>query len=384
MKALFYAPWAAGVLWGIALFTAQPWQSSAQTVTPQAAANDIRIESIEGRVEVNRGGNTQWVPVLPGHDLKPGDRVRTRERSSVSIRWSDKSRVRLPELSNVQILPSTATQRTSFSLITGLLYFFNRERLINARYGTQTASAAIRRTEFVLQAEENRTTLTVIEGEVELSNEVEPALTLRTGEQGVAEPGQAPRKTPAIIVNNVIQWALYYPAVLDVDELGLTLAERNRLATSLAAYKSGELLRALDLLPAAAAAESSAEKIYRAGLLLSVGNVAEAERVLETIAQTAGAAIAAPRSLRLADALRTLIAAVKLQPSNTNSSPELASEWLAESYSHQSRGDLPGALRAARTSVEVSADFGFGWARVAELEFSFGHTSQAHEALERG
>jgi tetratricopeptide (TPR) repeat protein len=382
MKALFYAPWAAGVLWGIALFAARP--SFAQTVTPLATANDIRIESIEGRVEVNRGGNTQWLPVLPGHGLKPGDRVRTLERSSVSIRWSDQSRVRLPELSNVQIQASTATQRTSFSLITGLLYFFNRERLTNARYGTQNASAAIRGTEFVLQAEENRTTLTVIEGEVELSNEVEPALTLRTGEQGVAEPGQAPRKTPAIIVNNVIQWALYYPAVLDVDELGLTLAERNRLATSMAAYKSGELLRALDLLPAAAAAESSAEKIYRAGLLLAVGNVAEAEQVLSTVAQTAGAATAAPRSLRLADALRTLIAAVKLQPSNTNSSPELASEWLAESYSHQSRGDLPGALRATRKSVEISADFGFGWTRVAELEFSFGHTSQAHEALERG
>jgi tetratricopeptide (TPR) repeat protein len=385
MKALFYAPWAAGVLWGIALFAVQPSQTSAQTVTPQSPANDIRIEALKGRVEVNRGGNTQWVPVVPGHGLKPGDRVRTLERSSVFVRWSDQSVVRLPELSDVQILPPGATQRTSFSLITGLLSFFNRERLTNARYGTRTASAAIRGTEFVLQAEENgRTTLTVIEGEVELSNDVEPSLILRTGEQGVAEPGQAPRKAPAIIVNNVIQWALYYPAVLDVDELGLTLAERNRLATSLVAYKSGELLRALDLLPAAVAAESSAEKIYRAGLLLAVGNVAEAEQVLNTVAQTAGAAAAAPRGLRLADALRTLIAAVKLQPSNTNSTPELAGEWLAQSYSHQSRGDLRGALRAARKSVEISADFGFGWTRVAELEFSFGHTSEAREALERG
>jgi hypothetical protein len=79
MKALFYAPWAAGVFWGIAFFAAQPLQSFAQTVTPQAAANDIRIEAIEGRVEVNAGGNTQWLPVQPGQGLKPGDRVRTRE-----------------------------------------------------------------------------------------------------------------------------------------------------------------------------------------------------------------------------------------------------------------------------------------------------------------
>jgi tetratricopeptide (TPR) repeat protein len=381
MKALSHAG-AVGVL--LVLFMAQPGPASAQTVTPRVPAGDIRIAAIEGRVEVNPGGNTQWVPALPGRELRPGDRIRTRELSNVSILWSDQSRVRLPELSDIQIQASTGNRRTSFSLITGLLYFFNRERLTNARYGTRTAAAAIRGTEFVLQAEENgRTTLTVVEGEVELSNDVD-AITLRSGEQGVAEPGQAPRKTPAIIVNNVIQWALYYPAVLDVDELGFALAERNRLSASMAAYKSGELLRALDLLPAPGPAESAAERIYRAGLLLAVGNVAQAEQILDTIGQAAGAAAAAPRSHRLAGAVRQLISAVKLQPFHTNSAPKLASEWLAQSYSHQSRGHLREALSAARKSVEVSPDFGFGWTRVAELEFSFGHTRQAEEALERG
>jgi tetratricopeptide (TPR) repeat protein len=366
------------------MFTAQPWHASAQTVTPQAAAGEIRIESIQGAVEINPGGNTQWRAVLPGQGLKPGDRVRTRERSRVLIRWSDRSVVRLAELSDVQIQAAAAKQRASFSLVTGILYFFNRERLTNARYGTRTASAAIRGTEFVLQAEENgRTTLTVVEGEVELSNDVD-AITLRTDEQGIAEPGQAPRKIPAIIVNNVIQWALYYPAVLDVDELGLTLAERTRLASSTSAYKTGELLRALDLLPVAGPAESSPERIYRAGLLLAAGNVIEAEQVLATVGQAAGATTAAPRTLRLADALRQLIAAVKLQPWTTNATAELASEWLAQSYAHQSRGDLRNAIRAARRSVEISPDFGFSWARVAELEFSFGHTSEALDALERG
>jgi len=366
------------------LLATQPCATFAQTVTPQAPANDIRVESIEGRVEVNPGGNTQWRPAALGQPLRPGDRVRTREFSSVSIRWSDKSRVRLAELADVQIQPAAgAKQRASFSLFTGVLYFFNRERLTNARYGTRNASAAIRGTEFVLEAEDNRTILTVVEGEVDLSNEVD-SLTLRTGEQGIAEPGLAPRKVPAIFVNNVIQWALYYPAILDIDELGLTLAERNRLAASMAAYKSGELLRALELLSAPAAAESSPEKIYRAALLLAVGNVAQAQQVLDTVGQASGAAVGPSRSLRLADALRQLIAVVKLQPWKTNASPELASEWLAQSYSHQSRGDLRNALQAARASVEISPDFGFGWTRVAELEFSFGHTRQAQEALERG
>lgn len=384
MKALSRPLGAAGVFWGIVLFTAQPGTAPAQIVTPPAPASEIRIETIEGVVEVNPGGAGQWQRALRGRVLQPGDRVRTRELSRVSIRWSDQSMVRLAELSDVQIQPGAAKQPASFSLMTGLLYFFNRERLTNARYGTRTASAAIRGTEFVLQAEENgRATLTVIEGEVDLGNEL-GTLTLRTGEQGVVEPGQLPRRTPAIIVNNVIQWALYYPAVLDVDELGFTLTDRNRLRDSVAAYKSGDLSRALELLPAAAAAaESASDKIYRAGLLLSVGNVAQAEQLLDSIGQAAGAVTGPARGLRLAGALRQLIAAVKLQPWATNASPELASEWLAQSYAHQSRGDLRTALSAANKSTEVSPDFGFAWARVAELEFSHGHTREAMDALGR-
>jgi Flp pilus assembly protein TadD len=375
---------ATGIILGIVLFTTQQGILSAQTVTPRIAADQVTIESVERIVEVLPAGAAQWQRASKGQMLKPGDRVRTREFSQVTLRWSEKSATRLAELSDVQIqAPPGARQPSSFSLFQGVLYFFHRDRLTNARYGTRTASAAIRGTEFVLQAEDNgRTTLTVIEGEVDLSNEV-AALTLGTGEQGVAEPGQAPRKVPAIIVNNVIQWALYYPAVLDVDELGFTLPERERLRETLAAYESGNLLGALELLPAAAPAPSSAERIYRAHLLLSVGSVEQAQQILDTIGQAAGAVEAPARALRLADAVRRLIAAVKLQEWKQATPLELASEWLAESYSHQARADLKGAIMAAKRSVEISADFGFGWTRVAELEFSFGHTRQALEALER-
>jgi predicted Zn-dependent protease len=385
MKAPSLAGHVAGVICSIVLFTAQDGTLSAQTVTPRIAADEVWIDSIERTVEVLPAGANQWQTARAGTRLNPGDRIRTREFSTVVLRWSEKSVTRLAELSDVQIqAPPGARQPSSFSLLQGVLYFFNRDRLTNARYGTRTASAAIRGTEFVLQAEDNgRTTLTVVEGDVDLSNEV-GALTLRTGEQGIAEPGVAPRKVPAIIVNNVIQWALYYPAVLDVDELGFTLAERGRLSETIAAYQSGDLLRALELLPAAAPAASSAEKIYRANLLLSVGSVEQAQQILDSVGQAAAAGATAPaRPLRVADAVRQLIAAVKLQEWKQGTAPELASEWLAQSYSDQARADLKKALVAAKKSVEVSTNFGFGWTRVAELEFSFGRTGEAREALDR-
>jgi len=377
---------AVAILWGTVLLTARAGTSSAQTVTPREPAADIRIVSLGGKrnVEVMPAGATQWKAASAGDALKPGDRIRTREFSTVQLRWSDKSVVRLPELSNVQIqTPTTQKQPASFSLLQGLLYFFNRERLMNARYGTRTASAAIRGTEFILQAEQNgRTTLTVLEGEVDLSNEI-GGLTLKTGEQGVADPGQQPRKTPAIIVNNVIQWALYYPAVLDVDDLPLTDGERAALADSLHAYQIGDLLKALDLYPTGRQQTSPAEKVYFAGLVLAAGDVEKAEASLDALGAVAGQNRPVSRVADLADALRLMIATVKRQERPPPSSPQLATEWLATSYYQQSTGGLRQALRAAYKSVEVAPKCGYGWARVAELEFSHGHNREMSQALDR-
>jgi len=61
------------------------------------------------------------------------------------------------------------------------------------------------------------------------------------------------------------------------------------------------------------------------------------------------------------------------------STQSLATEFLAGSYYQQSRGNLPAALTAARKAAEKSPTFGFAWERVAELEFSFGHTDAALE-----
>src|SRR5213075_1014458 len=103
----------------------------------------------------------------------------------------------------------------------------------------------------------------------------------------------------------------------------------------------------------------------------------------DSLSQDGGASATNDTNIILAGAVRQLIATVKLQPWQRSRAPELATEWLAESYYRQSLADLPEALRAARKAVEKSPNFGFGWARVAELEFSFGRISEAVEALEK-
>src|SRR5262249_22785575 len=147
-------------------------------------------------------------------------------------------------------------------LFSGMLYFFHRDKPADVRFNSRTASAAIRGTEFIFAVEENgRTILSLVDGEVELSNDQGPIL-LKSGEQGIAEPGKLPTKTPMIAGNNIIQWCLYYPGVLDVDELGLTAAEQRSLGESLAAYREGDLLLALAKHPSAHPPASAAEKVY--------------------------------------------------------------------------------------------------------------------------
>src|SRR6185295_14763528 len=48
----------------------------------------------------------------------------------------------------------------------------------------------------------------------------------------------------------------------------------------------------------------------------------------------------------------------------------------------QSQHQLDKALEAARIAFTISPEFGFAWARVAELEFGFGRLARAKDALE--
>ena len=339
------------------------------------------ILTVEGtNVWIQRFRSNTLESAYPNQVLYVRDRGRTGPRSQTTVRLSDLSVMRINERSEFEIQPlPDSKEESEFSLLKGLLYLLHRDKPGSHRFRTPTATAATRGTEFTLEVEDGtgRTTLTVLEGEAELSNPL-GAVLLATGEQGVAVPGQAPVKTAVIDAINVVQWFLYYPGVLDLGDLEFAAAEQAALADSLAAYRDGDLLKAVSAYPETRQPASEHERVYLAALLLSVGQVTEAEALLDGIAGPNSAA-------RLANALKLVIASVKgrAQPSRADSSPS-ATELLALSYASQSWFQLTEALRTARTAVELSPDFAFAWARVAELEFSHGNVRRAHQALDRG
>ena len=348
-----------------------------------SAFGPVVLLELEGQVEVSRAGAPVWVAAHSNQVLLPGDQLRVLGRSRAVIRWSDLTLSRLEESSFIQI-PDPAKRRPIINLLRGALYFFHRDKPGVFPIGTPTMSAVIRGTEFNLEvAEDGTSTVSLFDGEVVMTNEF-GQLSLSSGEAGIAPPGRAPARTAVIEAQNVIQWCLYYPAVLDRNELALTLEEQQVLNESLESYRQGDLLAALAKYPAGRQPGSNDEKVYLAALLLSVGRVNQAEAWIKSV----GAERARDeRVIRLSQALNKLIAAVKLQTSppalNPQSATYLASEWLAESYYCQSQAKLEDALSAARKAASKSTNFAFAVERVAELEFSFGRRDPALQAVEQ-
>jgi len=336
------------------------------------------VLSIEGRVEVLRQGATDWEPAKLDQKLEAGHRLRTGAKSRAMLRLSNLSVLRVGELMEYEIQPPrSAASRLALTIKAGIAYFFSRDKPRELEIRTPIATGAIRGTEFnIAVAADGQTTLTLVDGEVELST-AQGSVVITNGEQAVAQPGQPPSKTAVINAVNIIQWNLYYPAVIDLDELGLSNAEQQALASSFSAYRSGDLLDALAKYPAGRTPGSSAEKIYQAQLFLAVGAVKDAQDLLATVSSDS------EKTGRLASALRQLISAVTLQLIEGEAAPTTASEWLAQSYYLQSNAQLHEALVAARNAVSKSPEFAYGWERVAELEFSFGHAASALEALNK-
>ena len=347
--------------------------TSAQAQVPDNAER-AEILSVENAVEMAPGSGT-WGRAAVGQNLATRDRLRTGEESRAAVRLSNATILRIDELTETEILPSPDTGgKPTLDLKQGAAYFFSRESGSEVKVKTPAANGAIRGTEFVARVAANgKASFIMLDGALELTN-AQGSVSVGSGEAAEVEPGGAPRKTSVLNAINTIQWCLYYPGVLDLKEMGFSARERDAWGESLSAYEQGDLLAALRSFSGRRSGLSDAGKVYRASLLLAVGQVDKAEPLLR----------AASSGTPGRSALLTLIAAVTLGAREEEALPQSASGWVAESYYRQSKADLSGALAAAQTAAEIDPSFGFAWTRVAELHFSFGRVPQAKEALQRG
>lgn len=332
------------------------------------------VVEFAGQVEFQKVASQAWSNATYRLALLPGDRLRTGAGSRAAVQLSDRSVLRLGERTTLEIQPPRAAEKRRFGLRQGLLFFFNRERPTEVEFETPLVSGAIRGTEFVLQAGEaaSFTELALLDGQVELTAAGE-RLALVGGERARVERGQPPVKSPLLEAVSVIQWALYYPAVIWPGDLALSDADRVALTGVLSHYEAGDLLSAREEM-AAIPPGGQPRELLRAALDLSVGRVADAEERLGPV----------DNLFSTAQALRELLAVVRGHSgSMILGQPASASEWLARSYTWQARFQLREALAAATQAARLAPDFGFAHARFAELLLAFERREEALRALAR-
>jgi Tfp pilus assembly protein PilF len=332
------------------------------------AAEDAVLLSIEGDVTVRKTGTQNWQPAQTNQMLKAGDRVRTGDNGRAMARLGNNCIQRVPPNSTYDV-EARADGQPGVNVKQGGMFLFIRDLFGGSPARSDFAAAATRGTEFHVFVEaDGRTVFTVIDGEVDVTNGL-GTQTLRANQQAEVKPGGKPERTAMLDATSVIQWCLYYPAVLDPAELSFTAAEKQQFGESLAAYAQGDLRRAFQIYHASAA-PSEVERTYAAALWLAFAEVPQSQKLLDGLQTPA------------ANALRRLAAIVQNRAATNGPKPSTASEWMAESYYFQSKSKLDEALAAAREAKKLSPNFAFAWTRMAELEFSFGHTATARDALE--
>ncbi len=275
------------------------------------AAQDAVVVEVENKVDSAKATGA-WFPAKQGLSLAYKDRVRTGEKSRAVVRFTNLTTLRLDELTKITLVPPVSeSAKPQLDLSNGAIYLFSRDKPRELEVRTPAANAGLRGTQLIVRVTPAaKTLLTVLEGEVDLSN-AQGKVLLKSGESGEAEVGQAPRKTAVLEAKNILQWALYYPGVLDPEELGLNEREGGAVAASLEAYRAGDLLGALEKYPQGRAPGSEAGRLYRAGVLLAVGRVDEAVAAMKGL----------PANSPGKRALEQMIAAVKFEDWSRDGEP---------------------------------------------------------------
>lgn len=367
----------------------------AATIPPKAGESAL-IEA-ENQVSAQRASATTWDTAKPVMPISFGDSLRTGPWSRAVVRLTALSAVRLDQSTTIRLVQpapgdtnpaapvqvlamSPASTKPAVNLVNGALFYLSRDKTQELEVQTLSGNAILEGTEFVVRVDKdkNLTQIMMLDGTVKLQN-ANGSMTVKNGEAVEALDGQAPHPIKPIQVADLIQWTLYYPAVIYPPDLAMEASEQTAVADSLAAYNAGDLLGALDKYPTDRQPGTSAGQLYRAAVLLAVGRVDDAQDAMAKASDNAPGR----------RALEIMISAVKSPDVPRSDVPQTASEWLAEAYylQAQSRSDnhlLEQALTAAKRSTKLAPDFGYAWVKEAELYFSQRDTSQALAALDQG
>ncbi len=343
-----------------------------------------RLASIDGEADVQKREGVFWRTAQLDQPLCEGDTIRVGDRSRVAVQLINNAVLRIDQNTSIRLvnIRGNTDERSWLDLVSGAMQSFSRQPWL-LKVTTPHFKGDIDGTEFYVQAEQERSLLSVLEGRVVVSNE-RGGVTISAGEAATAEAGKAPELRTVIRPRDAVQWALYYPPVLAVRGgwVGSARAEVPAFLTEAIGHAGrGNLAGAFQALDRVPDSDRDARFfLYRAAFLLHVGRVAEARTDIAN-------ALDRDPDAGLGYALRAIIHVVQNERDQALADAERAHRLsdtaavaIALSYAQQANLQIEAARDTLLLALQRHADDALAWARLGELWLMLGDRKNASAA----
>ena len=210
-----------------------PAASAQCAVGADGAGVAAQIVALAGQGQTRAAGVPAWSVATLAQQLGAGADVRTLELSSAALLLADRTQIRMSASAQLRLCEAQP-ERTLLELLAGRLWARTKKTPAALELKTPAALAVVRGTDWDVEVEASgRTTLTVLSGQVDFSND-QGSITLGAAEQGIAVPGQAPTKRLLVRPRERVQWVMANP----VEVRRWTEFQGDSLAPELAAVRA--------------------------------------------------------------------------------------------------------------------------------------------------
>jgi Tfp pilus assembly protein PilF len=331
-----------------------------------------KLISLEGSVQTRENDAQPWRLAALNDTFCPGDTLSVRPLGRAAIVLANDIVVRLDQGSVLKLHEIHVDKPFELGLVQGVLHVLTR---LGKRFGVMTPfmNAMVDGTEFTVRVQDGSTRVSVTEGRVLAENTL-GVQRLTAGMAAQSGAQQAPQPL-SITPQDAVQWAIYFPQIVQPDPKvlqGLPAAAQSAAQLGM----QGQYAQALSAWPA-----SNFDDLRgaRAGWLLGLGRVAEAQSLLAD--QTNTNALAVKALVELAN--NQIEAAQASAQAAVQSNVHSAAAYLSLGYVQQAQRNLDAALQSSQTAVNLQPEHALAWARLAELQLASGRLGQGQASAKK-